>query len=94
MFILEKRKTGYQIMICADFGLKEEALFINPKNHRYYRLLSGIDLLGDFILMKTWGSLKSNSGNFSQEKIDQSFLPEKISTISAIRKKHKYDKIK
>ena len=73
-------------------GLTEVALYLNQKKRRFYRVVAGCDLLGDFIPYQSWGSLDSKLGNFKQQIIDQTQLPRLLAQIHKLRLKHEYFK--
>lgn len=80
-------------MQCQAFdqtGLTEVALYLHQKKRRFYRVVAGCDLLGDFILYQSWGSLDSKLGNFKQQIIDQTQLPRLLAQIHKLRLKHEY----
>jgi hypothetical protein len=74
----------------AESGLIEVALYIHEKKRRFYRVVAGCDLLGDFILYQSWGSLDSKLGNFKQQIIEQANLPKLLAQIHKLRLKHEY----
>jgi hypothetical protein len=76
----------------AELGLTEVALYIHQKKRRFYRVVAGCDLLGDFILYQSWGSLDSKLGNFKQHIIEQAQLPKLLAQIHKLRLKHEYFK--
>jgi hypothetical protein len=45
-------------------------LWINREKRRYYRAIFQRDLLGDLILVRSWGSLDSNHGRVQHEIVD------------------------
>lgn len=45
-------------------------LWIHPKKRRYYHVAICQDLFGDWVLVKTWGSLDSKRGNIQTELLD------------------------
>lgn len=73
-------------------GLTEVALYLHQKKRRFYRVVAGCDLLGDFILYQSWGSLDSKLGNFKQQIIEQAQLPRLLAQIHKLRLKHEYFK--
>jgi hypothetical protein len=74
----------------TETGLTEVALYIHQKRRRFYRVVAGCDLLGDFILYQSWGSLDSKLGNFKQQIIEQANLPKLLAQIHKLRLKHEY----
>jgi hypothetical protein len=76
----------------TETGLTEVALYIHEKKRRFYRVVAGCDLLGDFILYQSWGSLDSKLGNFKQQIIEQAQLPKLLAQINKLRLKHEYFK--
>jgi hypothetical protein len=74
----------------TESGLAEVALYIHQKKRRFYRVVAGCDLLGDFILYQSWGSLDSKLGNFKQQIIEQANLPKLLAQIHKLRLKHEY----
>ncbi|HQT05097.1 MAG TPA: hypothetical protein PLU46_08940 [Thiotrichales bacterium] len=74
----------------AESGLIEVALYIHQKKRRFYRVVAGCDLLGDFILYQSWGSLDSKLGNFKQQIVEQANLPKLLNQIHKLRLKHEY----
>lgn len=76
----------------AESGLIEVALYIHEKKRRFYRVVAGCDLLGDFILYQSWGSLDSKLGNFKHQIIEQAQLPKLLAQIHKLRLKHEYFK--
>jgi hypothetical protein len=76
----------------TESGLTEVALYIHQKKRRFYRVVAGCDLLGDFILYQSWGSLDSKLGNFKQQIIEQENLPKLLTQIHKLRLKHEYFK--
>lgn len=74
----------------TESGLTEVALYIHEKKRRFYRVVAGCDLLGDFILYQSWGSLDSKLGNFKQQIIEQANLPKLLAQIHKLRLKHEY----
>lgn len=78
------------LVMNAESGLTEVALYIHKKKRRFYRVVAGCDLLGDFILYQSWGSLDSKLGNFKQQIIEQANLPKLLAQIHKLRLKHEY----
>ena len=76
----------------TETGLTEVALYIHEKKRRFYRVVAGCDLLGDFILYQSWGSLDSKLGNLKQQIIEQAQLPKLLAQINKLRLKHEYFK--
>ena len=74
----------------APSRMREVALYINVKSRRFYRVLAGLDLLGDFILYQSWGSLDSKLGNAKQQIIQPDQLDKQLARIHSIRLKHNY----
>ena len=81
-----------RISMNASFngGLTEIACYFNWKKRRFYRVMAGYDLFGDYILHQSWGSLDSKLGNAKQQVINQTQLQHFIETIHDVRIKHLY----
>ena len=74
----------------APSPMREVALYINVKSRRFYRVLAGLDLLGDFILYQSWGSLDSKLGNVKQQIISPDQLDQLLEEIHIKRVKRHY----
>ena len=74
----------------APSPMREVSVYINVKSRRFYRIMAGIDLLGDFILYQSWGSLDNKLGNVKQQIISPDQLDKQLARIHSIRLKHNY----
>ncbi|HID99445.1 MAG TPA: hypothetical protein EYP59_04055 [Thiotrichaceae bacterium] len=66
-------------------------IWINKKTRRHYTAHFQEDLLGDLILVQSWGSLDSGVGRIQKRLMQnkrEGFLA--VEAISRTRKKHKY----
>jgi hypothetical protein len=66
-------------------------VWINKKTRRHYTAHFQEDLLGDLILVQSWGSLDSGAGRIQKSLVTnehEGILA--IEAISRTRKKHKY----
>ena len=74
----------------APSPMREVSVYINVKSRRFYRIMAGIDLLGDFILYQSWGSLDSKLGNVKQQIISPDQLDQLLEEIHIKRVKRYY----
>jgi len=66
-------------------------VWINTKTRRHYTAHFQEDLLGDLILVQSWGSLDSGAGRIQKRLMQnkrEGFLA--VEEISRTRKRHKY----
>lgn len=82
----------YLGQIMMEFPSKIESLFMRWKHHekkRYYQVFLSRDLLGDWVLTKSWGGLTTSNGRVTHvacHSIDEAkVLIEKISRTRARR---------
>ncbi|KDN94709.1 hypothetical protein [Hydrogenovibrio marinus] len=65
--LIEKANQAIQLD-----GQTKLASWVNAEKRRYYRLLLGMDLIGDIVLEREWGSLDSNLHGSKRQVIAQS----------------------
>lgn len=71
-------------------GLREVAVWVNDEKKRYYKVLEGFDLFGDYWLIKAWGGTDNKMGGFSQAKINPDDLVCKLQEIIKHRATRNY----
>jgi hypothetical protein len=97
----EKRISNVVRRIFADKELVPGVLspvlrYHNVSNNRFYRILVGRNLFNDLVLVREWGSLRTNAGDsketpYSQHEIEK--LINKIFQTVQARFLHGYDEV-
>lgn len=73
------------------FSVFDQYLWINKQSERYYRVIVGVDLLGDLQLIRAWGSLNSDhKGELVEIGMAQPDITALLHKIYKERKKRGY----
>jgi hypothetical protein len=63
-------------------------VWINQSKRRYYRVILQNDLLGDLVIIRSWGSLDSDRGQVRKEIVDSE--SDGIMKVQEIEKRRLY----
>lgn len=74
-------------------GLCELACFRHDEKRRFYKLYVGVDLFGDMMLIRQWGSLDSRQGNRKQTIINPNELTMIVQSVVRDRERKGYSVI-
>jgi hypothetical protein len=70
--------------------MKTSLLWINQEKRRYYRVRVYQDLLGDWVLSRSWGALDSSKGGCRVEVIEPQRFDDLLAEIEKRRRQRDY----
>jgi hypothetical protein len=92
MFMLVSYSLTMQVKLLAWNRIPSMIkVWINCKTRRYYTVHLAEDLLGDWVLLRSWGSLDSGAGNIRKDLVtDYRSGCLEVESIASTRQAHGY----